>query len=321
MAIWLTEADVRAVLSMQELVDAIEGALIALSERNVMHPVRTILELAPQSFFAVMPAWFPQRAILGAKLVSVVPANAPRGIPTHLASISLFDAETGALKAIVDGRYITEVRTAAATAVSVRHMAREDARVLAILGSGVQARSHRAILPLVRDFREIRAWSPNHSHLAAFVSEAGDPVRTAESASDAVRDADVIVVVTNCITPAILNDWVKPGAHVAAVGSCRPTHQEVDPLLVARARVVVDSREAALREAGDLVVPICAGLFTEDHVTAELGEVAARRKPGRTSPAEVTLFKSLGQAVEDLVAAELAWQRAVERGLGTLLPD
>jgi alanine dehydrogenase len=316
MPLWLSESDVRAVLSPAELIDAMESALAGLSAGRVVQPVRTAFELGDRTFFALMPAFDRERAILGAKLVSVVPANFAKGIPTHLAAISLFDAVTGELAAVMDGRYITEVRTAAASAVSVRYLARADASVLAILGSGVQARSHLEALPLVRSFTEIRAWSPTTDHLHRFVEEAAVPVRAARSAEEAVRGADVVVLATNSVTSAIESAWVAPGAHVIAMGACRPTQQEVDPHLVARSYLVVDSRAAALEESGDIVLPIRQGLFTADHVRAELGEIVNGGKPGRTSSDQVTLFKSLGQAIEDLVAADLAWRRARQAGRG-----
>lgn len=316
MPLWLSESDVRAVLSPAELIDAMESALAALSAGLVVQPVRTAFEIGDRTFFALMPAFDREHAILGAKLVSVVPANFDKGIPTHLAAISLFDAVTGELTAVMDGRYITEVRTAAASAVSVRYLARADASVLAILGSGVQARSHLEALPLVRSFTEIRAWSPNPDHLQGLVADARIPVRAAQTAEEAVRGAGVVVLATNSVTPVIENAWVDPGAHVIAMGACRPTQQEIDPALVARAYLVVDSRAAALQESGDIVLPIRQGLFTADHIRAELGEIVSGRKPGRSGPEQVTLFKSLGQAIEDLVAADLAWRRARQAGRG-----
>jgi len=314
MPLWLSEADVRAVLDPAELIDAMESALAALSSGRVVQPVRTAFELAERTFFALMPAFDREHAILGAKLVSVVPANFAKGLHTHLAAISLFDTETGELAAVMDGRYITEVRTAAASAVSVRHLARADAKVLAILGAGVQARSHLEALKLVRNFSEIRAWSPTRAHLEEFARDCG--VKPSASAEAAVRGSDVVVLATNCVTPAIENGWVDNGAHIIAIGACRPAQQEIDPALVARARLVVDSRAAALVESGDIVIPIREGLFAAEHVGAELGEIVAGTKPGRANDAEVTLFKSLGQAIEDLVAADLAYRRAQKLGRG-----
>jgi ornithine cyclodeaminase/alanine dehydrogenase-like protein (mu-crystallin family) len=316
MPLWLSESDVRAVLSPAELIDAMESALAALSAGRVVQPVRTAFEIADRTFFALMPALDREHAILGAKLVSVYPANFAKGMHTHLAAISLFDIETGELAAVMDGRYITEVRTAAASAVSVRYLAREDAKVLAILGSGVQARSHLDVLPLVRNFADIRAWSPTPDHLHRFVAEAGVPIRAARTAEEAVRGADVVVLATNAVTPVIDGAWVAPGTHVIAMGACRPTQQEIDPALVARSYLVVDSKAAALQESGDIVLPMRQGLFTADHVRAELGEIVSGQKPGRSDAQSVTVFKSLGQAIEDLVAADLALRRARQSGRG-----
>ena len=319
MPLWLTESDVRASLAPAELIAAMESALAALSAGEVDQPVRTALPIGDRSFFAVMPAFDRRRAILGAKLVSVAPANQGRGIPTHLAAISLFDAVTGELLAVADGRYITEVRTAAASAVSVRYLARPDARVLAILGSGVQARSHLELLPLVRDFADIRVWSPTTAHRERLALEAGPPVRAAASAEEAVHGADVVLLATSAVTPAIDNRWVQEGAHVIALGACRVSQREIDPELVTRAALFVDSRDAALAESGDIVQSIAEGRFGPDHIRAELGAVIAGHAPGRSSPREVTLFKSLGQAIEDLVAADLAFRRASAAGRGIRL--
>ena len=311
MPLWLTETDVRALLRPAELIGAMESALAAFSAGTVVQPVRTAFEIGERSFFAVMPAFDGARAILGAKLVTVVPANAARGLHTHLAAISLFDAETGSLLAVMDGRYITEVRTAAVSAVSVRHLAREDAEVLAILGSGVQARSHLELLPTVRKFSEVRVWSPTAEHRTSLRGASA-----ASSAEEAVRGAGVVLIATNSVTPVIESAWVSPGAHVIAIGACRPAQRELDPALVARARVVVDSRAAALQESGDIVQTIAEGRIAAEHISAELGDVAAGRAPGRTNPQEVTLFKSLGLAIEDVTAAAIAYRRACESNRG-----
>ncbi|HWE06556.1 MAG TPA: ornithine cyclodeaminase family protein [Rhizomicrobium sp.] len=313
MALWLTESDVRALLSLPELIEATERALAAFSAHQIDQPVRTAIEIRDRTFFASMPALDGGHGILGAKLVTVYPDNAARGLHTHLAVISLFDADTGELAAIMDGRYITELRTAAASAVSVRHLARRDASTLAILGSGVQARSHLAALPLVRNFREIRAWSPTPARLAEF---ARGPVQPAPTAEAAVRGADVILLATSSIKPAIVSEWVDAGAHVIAIGACRPSQREIDPQLVARAALFTDSRAAILKESGDVIQSIREGLFAEDHVLAELGEVVNGSKPGRTSDRQITLFKSLGLAIEDLTAADLVYRRARESGRG-----
>jgi ornithine cyclodeaminase/alanine dehydrogenase-like protein (mu-crystallin family) len=316
MTLWLTEQDVRALLSLPELVGAMERALSAFSAGQVTQPVRTAIEVADRTFFASMPAHDGANGILGAKLVTVYPGNAERGLHTHFAAISLFDAETGELAAVMDGRYITELRTAAASAVSVKHLARPDASTLAILGSGVQARSHLEALPLVREFRRVRAWSPNSDHLREF---ARGPVEPAESAENAVRGADVVLIATSAVKPAIASSWVEDGAHVIAIGACRPSQREIDPELVARAALFTDSRAAILRESGDVIQSIGEGRFGEDHIRAELGEVINGSQPGRRSGEEVTLYKSLGLAIEDLAAADLVYRRAREAGRGLQL--
>jgi alanine dehydrogenase len=314
MPLWLTETDVRAVLDPAGLIGAMESALAAFSAGRVVQPVRSAFEIGERSFFAVMPAFDGERAMLGAKLVTVVPGNAARGLHTHLAAIALFDAETGELLSVMDGRYITEVRTASVSAVSVRHLAREDSRVLAILGSGVQARSHLDMLPHVRRFTEIRVWSPTPENRRSLPGASA-----AESAEEAVRGADVILVATNSVTPVIESDWVSNGAHVIAIGACRPTQREIDPALVARARLVVDSRAAALQESGDIVQTIAEGRIAAGHIAAELGDIAAGRASGRTDPQQVTLFKSLGLAIEDVTAAAIAYRRACENSRGLRL--
>ena len=312
--LWLSESEVRAALSPAELIGAMESALAAFSAGKIVQPMRTVLEIGPLAFFAVMPAFDGERSVAGAKLVSVVAANAEKGLPTHQGLIALFDGENGEPISVVDGRYITEVRTAAVSAVSVGYLARPDANALGILGSGVQARSHLAALSTVREFTDIRAWSPNSEHLRRFAEECG--VCAARSAEEAVRGAGVVVVATQAITPAIEAEWVAPGAHVIAVGACRPNHREVDPELMARARLVVDSRAAALRESGDVVQGIAEGRFGADHIHAELGEIVSGGRPGRQSSEEVTLFKSLGLAIEDVAAAHLAYRAARKGGRG-----
>jgi thiomorpholine-carboxylate dehydrogenase len=305
MPLLLTETDVRALVTMPDLIAAMESALAAFSARSVVQPIRTVLEVgAEKSFFALMPAYVPSTPALGAKLVTVYESNTARGLPTHLATIVMLDPETGALAAIVDGRYITEARTAAVSAVSVKKLARKDSSVLAILGSGVQARSHLEALSHVRKFTEVRAWSPTPRNLQAFAAETG--VIAKGSTEAAVRGADVIVIAASSHTPILFNDWVAPGAHVVSVGATRPTQQEMEPALVARSRLFVDSRAAALKESGD-VIP-----FGDAHIVAELGEATAVRN----SRAEITIFKSLGLAVEDVAAAHLALTRAKESGRG-----
>ena len=295
---YFDEDAVRARLKMPALIDAMERALIEFSSGRVRQPVRTVIEFgADHSFFGLMPSYIPALPALGAKLVTVC-GNAGRGLHTHQAVIVMLDPETGVPQAILDGRLITEARTAAVSAVSTRRLAREDARVLGILGSGVQARSHLEALSLIRDFREVRAWSPTTDRLRQFATETG--ARAMPDAESVVRGADVVVTVTASPTPVVQSAWVAEGTHVIAVGACRSYQRELDPALVARSRLIVDSRAAALKESGDVVMGIAEGLWTADHIAAELGEL-----PARQNTREITVFKSLGLAVEDLFAAHL----------------
>ena len=316
---WLNEADVRAVLPMGDLIECMETTLTAFSSGQVRQPVRQVIEAGSGgNFFAAMPAWLEAGPTMGAKLVTVYHANGGRGLPTHQAVVVLLDAETGALLAVMDGRYITEARTAAVSAVALLKLARQGARTLAILGSGVQAGSHMLAFSLVWKFDEVRCWSPTAANVQKFV-EAHPEVRVATTAEAAVRGADVVLTVTGSSTPVVWSEWVSDGACVIGVGACRPYQREMDPLLVARGRVFVDSRAAALKEAGDLVIAIDEGHFGPDHIVAELGEVLADRVAGRTADDEVTILKPLGQAVEDVAAAQLAYTRATAMGRGVSL--
>ena len=323
MPVLLGEKDVRAVLSMDDLIAAMETALDQFSAGRVRQPLRSIVEVGAHGFYGVMPAYMAAPAALGTKLVTVYHGNAALGLPSHLATIVLQDPETGALQAVMDGRYITEARTAAVSAVSARHLARADAATMAIIGSGVQARSHLEAYAEVRRLEEVRVWSPRPASRERFVSEmAGHTparLRATDTAEQAVRGADLIVLVTSSPTPVIDNAWVANGAHVVSVGACFPTQREMDPALVARGRFYVDSRAAAAVESGDFVMGVRDGFFTDSHIAGEVGDVVLGRAAGRSSAAEVTVFKSLGLAVEDVVAADLVLSRAVEQGAGAEL--
>jgi ornithine cyclodeaminase len=326
----LSEDDVRRLLSMDDLIEAMHAALAEFSSGRVQQPLRTVLDIpvaegnGGHAFFGVMPAHIPKSGALGTKLVTVFGSNAAIGLPSHLATIILLDSTTGELLCVMDGRYITEARTAAVSAVSAKLLAREDASTLAILGSGVQARSHLAALTRVRNVQSVRVWSPSAAHRRAFVDEmqpaTSAPIASADSPQQAVADADLIVLATASREPVVRSEWIAAGAHIAAVGACRPDQREMDSALVARARVFADSRAGALAEAGDIVLAIGDGSIDAAHIAGELGELAAGTRVGRRDPSEVTLFKSLGMAVEDVAAAHLAYRRATERGLGRGIP-
>ena len=290
----LDEPAVAQRLQYQDLIPAIARALAELSSGKVVQPVRTVLPVAPHhGFFAVMPAYSGGEG-LGAKLVTFYPQNV--GVHTHHAVIVMLKPETGEPLAVMDGRLITEMRTAAASAVATERLARTDTKVLAILGSGVQAKSHLAALRHVRSFEEVRVWSPRNAPV--FAERHG--VKAVPSAADAVRGADVVVVAVSATTPVLRGSWLSPGTHVNAIGATRPEWRELDDDLVTRPRVFVDSREAALRESGDVIAARGAGAEV-----VEIGAVVAGVAPGRRNAQEITLFKSVGVAVEDVTAAAL----------------
>ena len=295
---FLDEEKVRALLRMEELIPTMADALRELSAGKVEQPMRMVLPVAKhQGFFGVMPAY---GGALGAKMVTFYPNN--QGIPTHHAIIMLFRPETGEPLVTMDGRLITEMRTAAVSAVATDHLARTDTPVLAILGSGVQAQSHLEALRIVRKFREVRVWSPRHAK--EFARKFG--VSAVDSAEEAVRGADVIVVATSATTPVLQGEWLSPGTHINAVGATRPNWRELDDEVLRKSRIYVESRDAATKESGDI---IAAG-----NIFAELGEVVAASKPGRQTDEEITLYKSVGVAVEDIRSAELVYRRALVAG-------
>jgi ornithine cyclodeaminase/alanine dehydrogenase-like protein (mu-crystallin family) len=295
MSLFLGEEQVRERLRYEDLLLALRDALIAYSAGHVRQPLRPVMAIPEHGgWFSVMPAVV--GGVMGAKLVSVFPGNALLGLDTHLALIALFSSRTGELLAVMDGRLITEMRTAAVTAIATDVMAAQDARVLAILGSGVQARSHWRALGMVREFDELRVWSRNAEHARAFAEESGG---RAMSAEEAVRDADVVVTVTNSAEPVLRGEWLKDGVHVNAIGAVGAGRRELDTEAMRGAFVVVESRESAANEAGEILL---AGV----RVDAELGELLAGKRIERRAR---TVYKSLGIAVEDLAAARLVAER------------
>jgi alanine dehydrogenase len=316
----LKESHLRRLITMRDLVPLMERALAAFSSGAVVQPLRTALPVeAHGGVLLLMPAHLREQA-MGLKAVTFYPGNAARGLPTHLATILLHDPPTGALLAVMDGRLITEMRTAAVSAAATKHLARRGADVVALLGAGVQARSHLEALREVVAPREVRVWTRTRAHAEAFAQEMtarhGVRVMACESPEGAVRGAEIICTMTSSQTPVLEGRWLAPGAHINAVGASRPTWRELDTDAVVRSRLFVDSRAAAVVEAGDIVGPRTAGVITDAHIQAEIGEVFAGRHPGRTNAGEITLFKSLGMAVEDVATAQLAYERARAQKIG-----
>ena len=325
----LNAEEVTRLLPMPECIKVMRDALAALARGEALVPLRTVMRVPGASgFLGLMPGYIaPARGeggALGMKAVSVFPGNAKRGIDTHQGAVLLFEADTGRLSALMDGAAITAIRTAAVSGVATDVLARSDASELAILGAGVQARTHMEAIAAVRPLRRVRIWSRNAEHAAALASELRPrfqfPIDVAASPEAAVRAADIVATVTASAEPILERRWLKEGVHINAVGSSIPTSREIDTATMAAARLFVDRRESALAEAGDLLIALREGAVTDDHIVAELGDVIIGKEPGRRSPGEVTLFKSLGLAVEDVASAAYLARRARETGAGRTVP-
>ena len=325
MPLLLVESEIASLLRMEELIDLMERTLAEFSSGRALQPLRIALPIEKHAaFLGAMPAYLAMDDALGVKLVTFAERNAARGMPTHLATVLLFDAETGALLAIMDGRLITEMRTAAVSAAAARALARSGGETLALIGSGVQARSHLMAFRCVRTISRVRVWSPTREHREAFARAEYErtpvPVDAVDSAEAAVRGADLVVVATSSRSAVVQGEWLSPGAHVTGIGAFRPDWRELDAETVRRARVYVDSRAGAAAEAGDLIQAQREGAIGPHHVRGEIGEVFAGTLVGRSDEREITLFKSLGMAVEDVATARHVYRLATERGAGLHVP-
>ena len=321
MTLLLNRAELERLLDVQSVIEAVERGFADYSAGKVEMPVRTAVRVTdPPGVLLLMPCAMTESRALGTKLVSVYPQNPSRGLPTIGALYVLSDFETGFPIAVMDAGYITGLRTAAASAVATRHLAREDARTLGILGTGVQAEFHALVIPAVRQVERILVWGRTPDKTRAFcdrmqgrVSAAIEPGQSIEE----VAGADIVVTGTTQSTPLFAGSALAPGAHVNNVGSHAATTREMDTEAVVRSVVVVDTYEAAWAESGDILIPIEEGAITREHVRAELGEIVLGKKTGRQRPDEVTLFKSNGVAFQDAVTASLALERARAEGVGT----
>jgi len=297
-----------------------EAALAALARGEAVLPLRSVLWNAERTgALGSMPAYLGSPRAFAVKVITVFPGNVR--FDAHQGAVLLFEADEGRLLAILDATEITAIRTAAVSGLATRLLAREDARTLAVLGSGTQARTHLQAVLAVRPIEEVRVFSRDRVKALAFAeresARRGVPVYAAASAEEAVRGADVVCTVTSSREPVLQGAWLRPGTHVNAVGASLRSARELDAAAVAAARVFVDRRESAAHEAGDLLIARAEGAIGDDHVQGELGEVLIGRADGRRSPAEITVFKSLGLAVEDVASAHHIHARATEKGVGT----
>ena len=317
----LNQAQVVDLLPMDECIEVMDGVLRTLAGGGAQLPLRTVLRLpGNRGIFGVMPAQLSAPDALGLKAIAVFPGNDGTPLDSHQGVVLLLDPVTGAPLAIMDASSITAIRTAAVSGVATRVLARDDAGDLGILGSGVQARSHLQAMAVVRTLRRGRGFSPHAPRLAAFVRWArehlGITVEPAASLEDVVAGADLICTTTASRTPVVEGAWIEPGAHINAVGSSIPTARELDSAAMARGRLFVDRRESAINEAGDYLIPLAEGAIREGHIQGELGEILTGAVPGRTDPSQITIFKSLGIAVEDLASAHHVLRKAEARGIG-----
>jgi len=320
----LSENDVRSLLDVEELIPVLEQAHIQFSTGKAVMPVRQVVPL-PQikGRITSMPAYLSESNALGMKVVTYFPENPKQGLPMILASVFLYSTESGRLLAVIDGTYITSIRTACVSAFATRALANPETPALGVLGAGVQARAHIRALCRVRKIREIKVYDVLEKSVESLKEElepeVGIKIEPAKTAEEAVRNADLLVTVTTAKEPIVSADWLRPGVHINAVGSHRPDLREIDAATFERARIVVDSREAIMAECGDILLAIKEGVITENHIYAEIGEILAGKKPGRTAANEITVYKAVGIAIQDVATAQLAYEKALKRKVGTMV--
>jgi alanine dehydrogenase len=318
----LSEKQVRELLNIDDLIHALEQAHIQYSSGQAVMPVRLVVPLTPiQGRITSMPGYLNDVKGLGMKVVTYFANNASHDLPAILANIMLFSADTGKMIALMDGSYITAIRTACASALATRVLATPGAATLGILGAGVQARAHIQALARVRPLRRIKIFSPSGVSAAAVKREMEKDIsvaiEVAPNAEEVMRESDLLVTVTTAKEPIVKPEWLKAGMHINAVGSHRPDLREIDGATLARAKVVVDSREAIMAECGDILLALKEKSVGNDVIHGEIGEVLAGSRPGRRSADEITLYKSVGIAIQDVATANLVYHRALERNVGT----
>jgi len=319
----LSHQEVAELLPMADCIAVMADALAALARGQVHQPLRTVIRPPDATgLMALMPAYMSgERAAYGLKAVCVFPHNVTLGKDAHQGAVTLFSAQTGELLAVMDASAITAIRTAAVSGVATQLLAREEAGDLAIVGSGVQARSHLAAMAEVRPIRRVRVVSRTSKNAQKFAADLSVhypfPIQAVDSVEAAVRDADLIVTATTAAQPILQREWIPLGVHLNAVGSSIPTTREVDTPTLAASSLFVDRRESTLNEAGDYLFAAREGAIGPDHIKAEIGELLTGQAPGRSSADEITLFKSLGLAIEDVASAEYVYRQAKERQIGT----
>jgi len=318
----LDSAQIRDLLPMADCIELMSDALSALARDEVHQPLRTIIRPPnARGLLGLMSAYRGgEQGAFGLKAICVFPENPSQGKDAHQGAVMLFSRETGELLALMNASEITAIRTAAVSAVATRLLAREDANELAIIGAGVQARTHLAALACVRSLKRVRVAARNIEHSQRLVEEMQPnvpfPIEAVQTNEQAVRGADLVVTATSSLEPVIKREWISPGAHINAIGTHSPSSREIDSATMAAAKVFVDRRESALNESGDYLLAAKEGVIGPDNIAGEIGELLIGTKSGRTSASEITLFKSLGLAIEDVACAEYVYRKAKAQNVG-----
>ena len=318
----LSEKEVQSLAAVEELIPVLERAHIQYSTGKAVMPVRLVVPLPQiEGRITSMPGYLNEDKALGMKVVTFFPNNLKQNLPQILATVMLFSADTGKMIAAMDGNYITAIRTACVSAMATKALANPESRVLGVLGAGVQARAHVRALTQIRKISEIKIYDIFEASARqlqkSLEKEIGVRITVVKSAREAVLGADLLVTVTTAKEPIVKAEWLKPGMHINAVGSHRPDLREIDGATLAAVKIVVDSREAIMAECGDVLLAIQEKSITANSVHAEIGEVLAGKKPGRTSTDEITLYKAVGIAIQDVATAHLVYRKALERHVGT----
>ncbi|HEU5138864.1 MAG TPA: ornithine cyclodeaminase family protein [Bacillales bacterium] len=317
----INQDEIDSLLSMESCIEVMKTVLAEFSKGEAVQELRSVMPVKQGKLLGIMPGVLKQEKVVGTKVITVYDGNHNNGLPSHQGVVLLFDADNGKLKATIDATKITGVRTAAVSAVATDYLAKKDSRTLGMVGSGEQARTHLEAMLKVRPIEQVKVWSRNREHAESFKVEMEPkfqiPVEIYDSVREVAADADIICTVTSSKEPVLKGEWVQPGTHVNAVGACQPKDRELDSDLAGMSDFYVDRLESAIHESGDYLIPLAEGIIEKAHIKGEIGELLTGAKEGRKSDSAVTVFESLGLAVEDLATAQFIYQEAVRLHKGT----
>jgi ornithine cyclodeaminase/alanine dehydrogenase-like protein (mu-crystallin family) len=319
----INQKEVQELLPMAACIKLMENVLIDLAEGTAVQHLRTVVPIQKDNVMGLMPGFLKKEEVVGTKVITIYPRNHQNGLPSHQGVVLLNDSKDGSLKAMIDGMEITAIRTAAVSAVASNLLAKKDSKVLCLLGSGVQARTHLEAIALVRPIAQVKVWSQNNGKAQLFKEEMEQkfaiPIEVCQTVESAVQQADIICTLTASTVPILKGEWVKAGAHINAVGASQATDRELDSELVKKSFFYVDRVESAVNEAGDYLIPLKEGLIDSKHIVGEIGELLIQKIPGRQADTDMTIFESLGLAIEDIKAANFIFQKAVSLNKGTYI--